>query len=271
MTPLLIAALAAAALATIWLTMEYSVLIPPKKGLPVLMYHKVSPSEPDGLNVTPAQFESHLRYLKQQKYQTLSFSTLLKLYRNQEPLPPRSLIITFDDAYTNFRDFAIPLLKKYGFRATVMVPVAWMGKVNGWDQGSEPILNAGALKSLALNQEAEIGLHSFMHLNFNNMDPEQITGDLKMCRTVLESEGIPFVQVLAYPFGAYPRKNKERKERLFDVFRQSKLSFALRIGNRINRWPLVNPYEIQRIDIKGTDPFCIFRIKVKKGRAKIFA
>lgn len=271
MIPFLITAAAVAVVAMIWFTLEYSILVPPKKGLPVLMYHKVSQAEPDGLNVTPAQFEAHLSYLKKHHYQTLTFSTLLTLWRNRDPLPPGSVIITFDDAYTNFRDFAIPLLKKYGFSASVMVPVAWMGKVNAWDKGTEPILDAGDLKGLALNCEAEIGLHSFLHRNFNDMGPEEIRSDLDMCRSVLESEGIPYIPVLAYPYGAYPRKHEERKAALFEVFRQSKLSFALRIGNRINRWPLANPYEIQRIDIRGTDPLYIFGIKVKKGRAKMFA
>lgn len=271
MTPFLITALAVVMVAMIWLTLEYSILVPPRKGLPVLMYHKVSPAEPDGLSVTPGQFDAHLRYLKKHGYHTITFSALLALWRNHDPLPPRSLIITFDDAYTNFRDFAIPLLKKYGFTASVMVPVAWMGKVNAWDKGMEPILDAVALKGLALDCEAEIGLHSFLHRNFNDMGPEEIRGDLEMCRRVLESEGIPYVPVLAYPYGAFPRKHEERKAALFEVFRQLKLSFALRIGNRINRWPLVNPYEIQRIDIRGTDPLFIFGIKVKKGRAKMFA
>jgi hypothetical protein len=56
-----------------------------------------------------------------------------------------------------------------------------------------------------------------------------------------------------------------------EIFRTSRLQFALRIGNRVNRWPLKDPYEVKRIDIKGTDSFSTFITKLKKGRRKVFS
>jgi len=56
-----------------------------------------------------------------------------------------------------------------------------------------------------------------------------------------------------------------------ELFRDYKLIFAVRIGNRINSLPIRDPYELKRIDIKGTDSLFTFKIKLKKGRTKLFS
>jgi hypothetical protein len=77
--------------------------------------------------------------------------------------------------------------------------------------------------------------------------------------------------VLAYPYGGYPKKDEIKKCRMKNLFREKRINFALRIGNRINGWPLIDDYEIKRIDIRGTDSFFTFKTKLKKGRAKLFS
>jgi peptidoglycan/xylan/chitin deacetylase (PgdA/CDA1 family) len=254
-----------------FLTIQYSLLIPPRKGLPVLMYHKITQSVADGLSVTTRQFDQQLQYLKQKGYHTIGFRELKKLMDDHEPLPKKTIILTFDDAYQNFLELALPVLKKYQFTATVFVPVAFIGKTNIWDKGIDPVMNPQDLKRLAFNEEIDIGIHSFIHRSYGDMTPAEMTEDLENCKKSLEYHGIPFVRVLAYPYGGYPRKDPERKILMVEVFQKFKLDFALRIGNHINPWPIQQPFEIKRIDVKGTDNFFIFRTKVRKGRAKLFA
>lgn len=254
-----------------YLTVEYSLFIPARRGLPVLMYHKIAENNPDGLTLTTEQFDMQLMYLKEKGYQTICFTELKNLLREGAALPKKTVIITFDDAYRNFRELALPLLRKYQFKATVFVPVAYVGKTNIWDRGSDPILTVEELKQIANREEAEIGLHSFLHRSYGDMAPADMEEDLQNCYSTLAFHAIPFVKVLAYPYGGFPKKDKQLKGQMVEVFHKMDLDFALRIGNRINRWPLRAPYEIKRIDIKGTDSFFIFRTKLKKGRARLFA
>ena len=253
------------------LTIQYSFLVPPKKGLAVLMYHKILPGRPDGLTVTTDQFDLQLMYLKEKGYHTICFKVLKNMLKDGTPLPPKTIILTFDDAFLNFREHALPLLKKYNFTATVFVPVAFIGKTNIWDKGDDPIMSDTDLKRLALNENIEIGLHSFLHRSYGDFSPADMEDDLKNCRETLDFYGIPYTRVLAYPYGGYPKKDLLLKEQMISVFQSSGLDFALRIGNKINTWPIRRPYEIKRIDIKGTDSFFIFRTKLRKGRAKLFA
>jgi hypothetical protein len=95
--------------------------------------------------------------------------------------------------------------------------------------------------------------------------------DLNLCIETLGYHNIPFVRALAYPYGGFPKKDPQLKAKMKEIFRASRLQFALRIGNRINRWPIKDPYEVKRIDIKGTDSFYTFTTKLRKGRRKLFS
>lgn len=255
----------------IFVTVEYSFFIPARRGLPILMYHKVSEHISDGLTLTVGQLDLQLMYLKEKGYRVISFKELKEFQAEGVGLPRKTVIITFDDAYQNFRERALPLLRKYNFTATVFVPVAYIGKTNIWDHGTDPIMTVDELRQLANRKEAEIGLHSFLHRSYGDMAPADMEEDLQNCYSTLTFHAIPFVKVLAYPYGGFPKKDLRLKGQMIDVFRKMNLDFALRIGNRINPWPLRAPYEINRIDIKGSDSFFIFRTKLKKGRAKLFA
>jgi len=245
-------------------------LIPTTKGLPVLMYHKVSEQVNDGLTISSDKLELHFAYLKEKGYLTISFRELKLRMADREPLPKKTIILTFDDAYRSFKDLAIPLLKKYGFKASVFVPLAFLGKTNIWDRGNDPIMTADELKQIAAGGAVEIGLHSFLHRNYADLALQDMEEDLKNCYSLMDFHHIPFVRVLAYPYGGFPRKDPDLKSKMTDLFNRLELDYALRIGNRVNPYPIRSPYEIKRIDIKGGDSFFTFRIKLKKGRVKLF-
>jgi peptidoglycan/xylan/chitin deacetylase (PgdA/CDA1 family) len=254
-----------------WLTLEYSLLVLPCKGLPILMYHRVSGENTDRLTISAEKLEEQLFYLRDKGYHAISFPELKALAESGNRIPARTVILTFDDAYQDFYTHAWPLLKKYSFKATVFVPVAYMGKQNSWDNGHAPLMTADTIRGLALNEPAEIGLHSFLHRGYGELAPEDMQEDLDNCFRMMDFYRIPFVKVLAYPYGSYPKKDKERMVQMKQIFRQNNLDFAVRIGNRVNPFPIRDPYEMKRIDIRGTDSFATFRIKLKKGRKKLFS
>jgi peptidoglycan/xylan/chitin deacetylase (PgdA/CDA1 family) len=258
-------------LVLVWLILEYGILIPARRGLPILMYHKVSESGTDGITISTKNLKSQLEYIRRKGYQTLSFDDLASAIKIGKPLPKRPLILTFDDAYLDFMEHAVPLLKTYGFKASVFIPVGYLGKANNWDNGADPILSAGEIKELANSGSIEFGIHSFLHRSYAELDPAGMENDLDLCFQTLGYHNIPFVRVLAYPYGGYPKKDPQLKAKMKEIFRTSRLQFALRIGNRINHWPLKDPYELKRIDIKGTDNFYTFKTKLRKGRRKFFS
>lgn len=254
-----------------WLMLEYSVFIPAGKGIPVLMYHKISKIKADGLSVPEENFEKQLEYISSKGYHPISFTDLLKIQDSADKLPSRPVILTFDDAYTDFAERALPVLKKFNFKVTVFIPVGYMGNTNVWDNGSDRIMTVEQIQAIAHNENVEFGMHSFLHNSYNDMNLDDMREDLENCSRTLSFHKIPFVNVLAYPYGSYPKHDKLLNREMKNLFHENGLKFALRIGNRINSWPLKDPYEMKRIDIKGTDTFTTFKIKLSKGRKKLFS
>jgi len=260
--------LAAGAVAIAWLTIRYSLFVPPVRGLPILMYHQIDLARRDALTVTRDQFESHLAWLSAAGYQAISCRQLIDHIDHGRPLPERPVLITFDDGYTNNLTHACPLLEQYGFRATMFLPVAWLGKSNGWDDGREPIASAAQLAAVG-GDVLEFGLHSLRHDNLEAKTAREIGDDARRSLAELERQGLRVTPALAYPYGRYPRR-PEAQAAMAAELSAAGVRCGLRIGNRINRLPLGRRWELRRINIKGTDSPWEFRTKLRKGRVKLF-
>ena len=90
--------------------------------LPILCYHGISSSDEHRWNpelyISPWLFEQRLVTIRDGGYNVLPLAKALSLLYASK-LPPKSICITFDDGFFDFSAIAYPLLKKYGFPATV--------------------------------------------------------------------------------------------------------------------------------------------------------
>ncbi len=95
--------------------------------VPILMYHYVSELPPNadeirrGLTVTPAIFKAHMQYLHNQGYTTISLYDLYNALTKGILLPPKSIVLTFDDGYEDAYTNVFPVLKQFGFIGTFFV------------------------------------------------------------------------------------------------------------------------------------------------------
>jgi peptidoglycan/xylan/chitin deacetylase (PgdA/CDA1 family) len=76
------------------------------------------------LSATPAVFDQQMSYLAA-NYHVVSMHEVIHAYRSGTPLPPRAVLLTFDDAYRDFAMHAWPTLKRYRLPATLFVPTAF--------------------------------------------------------------------------------------------------------------------------------------------------
>jgi peptidoglycan/xylan/chitin deacetylase (PgdA/CDA1 family) len=89
--------------------------------LPIVMYHEVKRSNLHRLAISPYEFESDLKYLIKEGYTAVVMSDLINYVYNDMPLPPKPIVITFDDGYLNNYAYAYPLLKKYNMSAVMSI------------------------------------------------------------------------------------------------------------------------------------------------------
>ena len=238
------------------------------EGVRILMYHKFSTSETDFLTVTTTQFEEQLNYLQTNDYQFISLQQLLDFYITKKPLPHRPILLTFDDAYVSQLDLAYPILHKHGAKATVFVPTAYVGQGSNWDTHPAPIMSLEQLKNLDPSVFS-LALHTHTHPNFKKISLPEIAHDMDACLQYFASHNLPFSPVLAYAYGARP-KDTDILRGMKNHFQSQNILAAFRIGNRINPLKVKDLYELNRIDIRGTDSIDNFKKKIIFGKIMLF-
>lgn len=87
--------------------------------VPVLMYHHVSNS-PGMITITPEYFEEHVAWLAREGFTTLDGAGLASFLAG-EPVPEKSVVLTFDDGYLDNWVYGHPILARYGMRAILFV------------------------------------------------------------------------------------------------------------------------------------------------------
>ncbi len=89
--------------------------------LPILMYHGVTedPKRIGTFVISSKMLEEDLSYIQKEGYQTVTVDEVIRFVKNGEPLPPKPIILTFDDGYYNNYCYAYPLLKKYNMKAVI--------------------------------------------------------------------------------------------------------------------------------------------------------
>lgn len=232
--------------------------------LPVLMYHNVSGNDdPDRLNISPEILELQFRFLSEKGFTAISAQDLLRYEPGRNPLPEKSVLITFDDGYRSQFTNAYPLLIKYNLKAIIFLSPGLLRTEK--ENSLSDYLHLDEVLSMKPDT-VEFGFHGMEHDNYEEISLPAILRDIESLQYYFDLHHIPCQSCLAYPFGAFPRNNNERRMILFKIFERKGIRLAFRIGNRINKLPLKNKYLVQRIDIRGNDPLWKFKWMIRFGR-----
>ncbi len=173
--------------------------------VPILMYHEIAPpSETDShLAVSPDAFADQLAYLHDEGFHTVTTDEVSRAVAGgDDTLPDRAVALTFDDGFADFHSRALPLLEHHGFTATVFVTTGWVQDAGPLPAGQRP----GPMLSWSQIEEAarsgiEIGGHSRLHPQLDQLPPALLREELYLSKAKLEDKLGSRVRGLAYPFG----------------------------------------------------------------------
>jgi peptidoglycan/xylan/chitin deacetylase (PgdA/CDA1 family) len=178
-----------------------------RHGVPVLMYHLVSEDVPFGFRrytVTPRQFGGHVRTLTRLGCQSISPGELWAAHHLGRPLPPRPVVITFDDGFQDCLRHAAPVLYAAGLRATMYVVAGLLGGTSRWmaPEGLDlPLVTSAQARELE-QAGIECQSHALTHKRLAELEASEIAHELSVSRRVLEDELGHEVRHLAYPHGS---------------------------------------------------------------------
>jgi peptidoglycan/xylan/chitin deacetylase (PgdA/CDA1 family) len=233
----------------------------------VLCYHAVSDDWPASLAVTPSRLESQLRVLVGRGYRGATFSEAVLA-----PPAPRTVAITFDDAYRSVLDLAFPVLERLELPATVFVPTAFPGKaapmawpgIDRWLRGPhEHELMPLSWDELARLADAdwEIGSHTHTHPRLTALDRDSLARELTGSREECERQLGLMCRSISYPYG-------DHDERVVAAAAAAGYATACTLPARLHaparlRWPRVGVYRVDHV--------LRFRLKISSNMRRLRA
>jgi peptidoglycan/xylan/chitin deacetylase (PgdA/CDA1 family) len=189
--------------------------------IPVLLYHDISEQFHDDYTIAPSLFAAQMEMLYTHGYETIFLDELSN--RNEECR--KKIVLTFDDGYASFSDYCFPLLKAYGFKATINVIGQNMG-TSVFFGGSRPILSWDECRFLRDSGQVDFGCHTYaLHRSGKTAQElvQNLERDLMKFSEVFSSEMGTGTSILAWPYGIYDRDAvKTAQQQGFQYFLTSK-------------------------------------------------
>jgi len=170
---------------------------------PILMYHYVTPffHKGDPLAVSPLTFERQMQFLKNHHYNVVRLGELGNLIRGRKKIPPKTVVLTFDDGYKNNYTYAFPVLKKYDLPATVFLIVDEIARPQ------DDRLNWEEIKDMGDSGLIEFGSHAIgPGLLTDIASEEELRRQISGSRIILEERLGRKVTAFSYPEGRFNDK-----------------------------------------------------------------
>jgi len=172
------------------------------------MYHHVSPELVPGFRkytVTPQAFAAQMRWLATRGYTSVDLDALLAARSGGDALPPRPVVITFDDGFQDCVRYAVPVLQSHGFTAVFYLVAGLVGETSRWLQpgpaGNLALMDWPAARQLEA-MGFRCGAHTMTHPRLVDLSRSACGEELRDSRHLLEDHLGHDVRHLAYPFGS---------------------------------------------------------------------
>lgn len=210
--------------------------------VPILLYHHIgfSLKEETVYYVSPEAFDQQMNLLYQWGYKTISVELLARAINEGAELPPKPIILTFDDGSETIYTTAQPIMQRYGFTGISYIVRNYVGITHYMTADQIRFLHAAGW---------EIGSHGLSHRELT-VPPYRQEDEIVESRRRLEALlGVPVLS-FAYPFGAYD------DDSLRNVHSAGYIA-AMGLGNETIQGNK-NLFYLSRRSIKGTDDLRTF-------------
>jgi peptidoglycan/xylan/chitin deacetylase (PgdA/CDA1 family) len=195
--------------------------------LPIVMYHSVLKSRKGKYTIHPDELERDIIRYKEMGYTPVTLREVSDWVNRKGKLPPKPMVITFDDGHYNNLYYALPILKKHNAKAVINIVTSFSRHASDTpDDANNPnfsYLTWNNIRELHDSGLVEIGNHTHaMHkfkprygiaqVSNETVDEYKsaIQNDLEKANTFLtKNAGVPRPITFAYPFGKYTNEGRE--------------------------------------------------------------
>lgn len=217
------------------------------ESVPVLMYHSISFEKNNDLRVPKEKFDAQMKYLKENGFHSITMAELYEAINNGKQVPPKPIVITFDDGYVDNYTDAYPILMKYEFKGTIFVITDIVGK-GGY-------INASQIQEMHDNG-IDLESHTVYHEELDLLPYDKQLNTLKRSKEYLETALNKKVISVAYPFGKYNSNTiKAAKEAGYMLAFTTQPGFSRRSNGM---------FTLARVRINASDTTSSFAAKIGK-------
>ncbi len=218
----------------------------PSDRLAILAYHSIDETG-SVVSVSPRRFADHMNAIAEADFRAVTLADAEEHRASSGKWPDRAVVITFDDAFSNVHELALPVLQEHGFTATVFVINDYIDSANEWERsppglGRQTTMNEAQLAALA-TEGWEIGAHTKTHPDLRELSDAQLEEQIVGSRTDLEQRLGRSVESFAYPYGMFD----QRAERIAaDHYRAACTTRLQRAGSDTrSRLPRIDTYYVR--------------------------
>lgn len=192
--------------------------------LPIIMYHGLSenPQKQGRYVISPTVLEEDLKYIKENGYTTVVMQDVIEFVQKGKELPPKPVMLTFDDGNYNNYVYAFPLMQKYDCKM-VISPIG--SAVERYTQNGNCHVEYATCHWEHLKEMQESGRVEIQNHSYNLHDTSDRKGSSKKTTETLSEyrrtfmEDISYMQqrmkeelsktatTFVYPFGAVSRES----------------------------------------------------------------
>jgi len=177
--------------------------------LRVLMYHKVNDLWPNPTTVPTSVFDAQMSLLRELGYTPVPLDAVVEYYLREAPLPPKAVLLTFDDGYRDNLENAVPILRRHGYPAVLFVPIGFL-------DDARPLPHEESLRLLGIRNETvdwdqlaeleaggvRIESHGIGHRPLSELDPAEATREIALSKLRLEERLGREVEAFAFVKGS---------------------------------------------------------------------
>lgn len=173
----------------------------PRYTVPILMYHSINYGEGNHF-VSPENFAKQMEYIKKNGYEVITLDELAGSIKNKRRFKKNKVVITFDDGYQDNFKYAYPVLKEFGFPATIFLVSDFMG-------GEKRFLNWDEIRIMS-KDNISFGAHTRSHFYLGSFKDETVAiEEIAGSKKRIEQEtGMP-ADYFCYPSGGFSQRVKE--------------------------------------------------------------
>jgi len=223
--------------------------------VPILCYHRFG-GAPNKMAVSPSTFAAQLDWLARNDYRVIRLSQLVGFLQGRESLPRRAVVITIDDGYESVHRHALPLLRKYGFPATLFVYTDFIGAGDALSWNQIVDLKASGLVDIQAHSKSHRNLIERLPGETDERYRQAIEAELRVPRELLERRLSVPVRHFAFPYG-------DANDTVLDLMARQQYQLGVTV------YPGGNPFYAMPTMLRRTMIFGDFDIETFKSKLQI--